>query len=486
MRTVRLATRICLTACLFAGVFATRIAAQEVKPPVKPDLTEELKVVRSVLGGAEMQKAIAYIESSRDETVAEFLQVCNANGNSQNEWFRARLLYKLLLIYGLENVQIDDELNVYGIRRGVGTGPKVVLNAHYDNITKTPTDQPVEAFVADGRVWCPAASDDLIGVLQALTVLRAMNAGNIQTKGDVWFAFFTGEEPLRNQASPGAGFFVDANYPLNLDWRNGDVLSQFHGGGGLGVSTGGTDIRHRPMLRVFAPVTVEWGPWNANEALAAMVVRITKEVRDTRDAALDRGTPVENLLLMNPSQIESSTSLNGPAYEASLRFDMHTLSEKRLYEAHRKIMQIASEVCAQFGKGCTFHYTINNKNGAENGVPGWDPVNNGAARYAAAAGQALYGQAGEIEPAGGCGDCVRAQRNGMAAMSFRGNVLDLGKGKFELNPRRRGLVSPTRRITANHTVTGSVEIDNIWAATKHGLLFATAYAGFAGSAPPAR
>ena len=44
----------------------------------------------------------------------------------------------------------------------------------------------IEAFVADGRIWCPAASDDLMGGTQLLSVLRAMNAGNIKTKGDVW------------------------------------------------------------------------------------------------------------------------------------------------------------------------------------------------------------------------------------------------------------------------------------------------------------
>jgi tripeptide aminopeptidase len=477
MRIFRMATAAGLAAFTVVSVMALRTAAQQVKPPVTPNLEKELKVVRGVLDSADMQKAIAYIESSRDETLQEFLQVCNANAPSQDEWFRARLLQKLLLIYGLENVHIDDERNVIGIRRGLGKGPTVVLDAHYDNIRRAPKEQPVEAFIADGRVWCPGASDDIVGVIQVLTALRAMNAANIQTQGDVWFAFFTNEEPLTNQASSGAGYFVESNYPLNLDWKNGDILVQLHGGGGEGVTTGNTDMRHRPMLRVFAPMTSEWGPWNANEVLARILVRITKEVRDTREAALDRGTPVENLLLMNPSQIESSTALNGPTTEASIRFDMHTLTEERLWQADRQIMQIAKEVCAEFGKGCTYHFTVNNKNGAENGLPGWNLVENAPARYAAAASQALYGKPGVIEPAGGCGDCVRAMRNGMPAMSLRGDIIDHGKGKIDLEPGRSVLQSQTRRATANHTVTGSAEIDTIWAGTKHGLLFAVSYAG---------
>jgi hypothetical protein len=139
-------------------------------------------------------------------------------------------------------------------------------------------------------------------------------------------------------------------------------------------------------------------------------------------------------------------------------------------------MNIAEEVCEEFGEGCTFHYTINNYNGQEDPIPGWDRINNKPARVAAAAAEALYGEPGIVIPTRGCGDCVRSIRNGMPAMSIRGDVVDYGGGNFE----RKGsipLQSNVRRATANHTVTGSVAIDQIWAATKHGLLFAVSYAG---------
>src|SRR5690606_31649510 len=102
-----------------------------------------------------------------------------------DEIYRSRLLYKLFRIYGLENVHIDDELNVIGIRRGTGGGPSVVLTAHHDVVNLWPKEQPIEAFVADGRVWCPGASDDIVGVVQMLTVLRALNAADVQTRGDI-------------------------------------------------------------------------------------------------------------------------------------------------------------------------------------------------------------------------------------------------------------------------------------------------------------
>jgi len=246
---------------------------------------KEEQVVRKVMASDSMKKALDYINASDDETLQEWISLCNAHGPSGDEIFRARHIWKLLRIYGLENVHIDDQRNVIGIRRGTGGGPKVVLNAHFDNNAQGwPKEQPIEAFVADGRVWCPAAGDDLAGTTQVLTILRAMNDGNIQTKGDVWFVFFTGEEPLGDNASKGAELFVTSNVPHNIDYQRNDIMMQLHGGGGDGVSTGSVEVRHRTQLRVFVPVDrSEWDK-HAVDAIAPIIARISNEVRDSRAA----------------------------------------------------------------------------------------------------------------------------------------------------------------------------------------------------------
>lgn len=51
---------------------------------------------------------------------------------------------------------------------GAGGGPAVVLDAHHDVVALRPKDQPIEALVADGRVGCPGASDDLSGTVRML------------------------------------------------------------------------------------------------------------------------------------------------------------------------------------------------------------------------------------------------------------------------------------------------------------------------------
>ncbi len=464
------------TSCGLAACVSLVLAAPAMAQVPAPDVSAELQTARQVLQSPAVKAALQYVDNSDSETVREWLSVCNAYGSQGDEIYRSRLIYKLFRIYGLENVHIDDGRNVIGIRRGVGGGPTVVLNAHHDNVALWPKEQPIEAFVADGRVWCPAAGDDLEGVTQTLTVLRAMNAGNIKTKGDVWFVTFTGEEV----GSPGVEQFVRANYPYNLDWHRGDIIAQFHGGAGEGVTTGSEGYIHFSQLRVFVPI--DYGRWrtDAVDALGPIITRINQELRDARSTEVGRETGGgPDMLQLNMPMVQGNAIHNGNSNEAWIRFDLRALTEERLQKADRDIQRIAAEVTRQMGEGFTYTYEVNMKLGAP-GIDGWDKANNAAARMAAAASQALYGTRPLIDPTSGCGDCRRAYMGGMPAMSFRGNVIDYGEGgRFEAQPSRGRLQSQVRRKTSGHDVTESAEIVSIWAGVKQGLLFATAYAGLA-------
>jgi len=172
-----------------------------------PELGKEVAAVKRYLATPQMKSALEFVEKQIAEpadVIQDWLGVCNALGPSHDEIFRARQIYKMFRIYGLEQVYIDDLNNVIAIRPGVGKGPKVVLNAHHDNVPIWPKEQPANAFVRDGRVYCPAAGDDIPGVVQLFTVLRAMQEAKIQTQGDVWFVTFSGEET----GSPGALHFA--------------------------------------------------------------------------------------------------------------------------------------------------------------------------------------------------------------------------------------------------------------------------------------
>jgi acetylornithine deacetylase/succinyl-diaminopimelate desuccinylase-like protein len=476
--------RVCAVLGVLLTTGFTRVSPAE-EAGATPNLERELEITQKVLVSPRLQAAFDYLERAEDETVQEWLSLCNAYAPSSREMPRSRLIYKLFQIYGLDSVHIDDASNVIGVRRGVGDGPTVVLNAHQDNIPLWPEGQPIEAFVADGRVWCPAAADDLMGITQMLTVLRALNAADIETQGDIWFVGLTGEEaptgPQHQDASPGAKQFVRANVPHNIDWRRGDILVQFHGNGGGGVSTGSSPVRNRTQLRVFAPFDGNrWAP-HAVDALGRIITRVGTEVRDPRasgsDEAASRDLPAE-ILYMNMGMVKAGDVISSPTSEAWIRFDMRSAKEARLLQAHEQIRAIADQVLSEMGEDFSYVYEINSKNGTETGIEGWDPADNAPARMAAAAARVLYETEPVIDPTNGCGDCVRAYREGMPAMSLRGGIVDYLGGRFE-RQGRGSLQSETRRKSVGHSVTESGEIVRLWSGIKHGLLFTVSYTGLA-------
>jgi len=492
-RKSKLLTRFSAVLCtaLAAVGMSTQVAAQSA-----PDVSKELAVVKRNLETPQLKSALQFVEdqiANPADVVQDWLGVCNALGPSHDEIFRARQIYKMFRIYGLEDVYIDDLYNVIAVRRGTGKGPSVVLNAHHDNVPIWPKEQPVNAFERNGRIYCPAGGDDIPGVVQLFTVLRSMQQAKLQTEGDVWFVTFSGEET----GSPGALHFARAHYPHNLDWKKGDAFVQLHGGAGEGVTTGSGPIVTRATLRIFTPFErrVEDSPgadrrWrtHAVDVLARALVRIRTEVSDPRPDCLRCVGPKEGVSgraehYVNISQLEGSPVVNRPTSEASVRIDLRAATWPAMRKLYDQIKKIADDSCVEYRtKGypplftkdrCDYIFDVNEVYGRDpvnDKIPGWDPVNNSQARYVAAAASALYGFPPVINSGQGCGDCTNLYQGGLPGMSFRGEVTDYGKGRFVQD-------TPDDARQGGHDVTESMSVLALWAGIKHALVFAVSYAG---------
>src|SRR5690606_16866416 len=108
-----------LGAFLPAAVAVGELRAQQKASDFLHEISvpEEEAIARRVLASPAVARAMEYIRGAEAETVREWLQLCNAYGPSGDEIYRANLLHKLMRMYGLENVHIDDQRNVIGIRR---------------------------------------------------------------------------------------------------------------------------------------------------------------------------------------------------------------------------------------------------------------------------------------------------------------------------------------------------------------------------------
>ena len=487
-------------AAALALMFAASVPAAAQQQ--QPDLSKEVATVKRMMATPQLQSALKFVESqiaNPKDVIQDWLGVCNAPGPSRDEVYRARHIYKMFRIYGLEQVYIDDYKNVTAIRPGAGTGAKTVLTAHHDNVPIWPKEQPVNAFERDGRVYCPAAGDDIPGVVQLFTVLRAMQEAKIQTQGDVWFVTFSGEET----ESFGALNFAKAHYLNDLDWKNGDALVQLHGGAGDGVTTGSVPITNRATLRFFTPFerSIEgqagadrrWRP-HAVDVLSRALVRIRTEVTDERPDCLRCTGANANAgradRYLNISMVAGSPVVNRPTSEASVRIDMRADSWADVRSMQAQIKKIAAESCNELQtKGfpphnnkerCGFMFDINGISGRDRAIdpmPGWDPLNNPMAKMVAAASNVLYGTKSLIDGARGCGDCINLYQGGLPGMSFRGGVTDYGNGRFELERRTETEERPRQ---GGHDITESMSTPPLWAGIKHALVFAVSYAGVQG------
>src|SRR5262249_54747819 len=97
---------------------------------------------------------------------------------------------------GFADAAADPEGNVIALRRGSGSGPKLVVCAHLDTVFPEGTDVTVREV--DGALRGPGIGDNARGLAVLLSILRAMNANAVRTAGDVMWVGTVGEEELGN------------------------------------------------------------------------------------------------------------------------------------------------------------------------------------------------------------------------------------------------------------------------------------------------
>jgi len=89
-------------------------------------------------------------------------------------------------------IERDAAGNVMATRKGTGDGQHVVFDAHLDTVFTLSTN--VTTRVENGIIYGPGVGDDTRNVEALLAMIRAMNAANVVTRGDVTFLFTVEEE----------------------------------------------------------------------------------------------------------------------------------------------------------------------------------------------------------------------------------------------------------------------------------------------------
>jgi acetylornithine deacetylase/succinyl-diaminopimelate desuccinylase-like protein len=303
--------------CVLASVLAAPAVTQSINYP------EEVKKIQE---DARVKAAFDYIDKDRDAILREWIAITEINAPSKQEQERARYLESLLRKHKLE-ISYDDAGNLIATRKGTAGRPVTVFDAHMDTVFQP--GLKINATVRDGRVHAPGIGDDTRNIEALLATIRALDAANIKTKGDLVFLFTTDEEA----GMTGAKHYTRENkskvdYYIALD------------GGYEGFTYAGIGInwyRHH-FIGPGGHTRSRTPPYSASLPLARAISRIY-ELKVPSN-------PSSNL---NIGMLGGSEVVNAKASDAWFTVDLRSTSNEVISDLEKQIAAILEEEAKREG-----------------------------------------------------------------------------------------------------------------------------------------
>ncbi len=285
------------------------------------DIVPIVKEVYSRLASREsVRKGLAFIKEDQDNTVSEQKEICAIPAPPFKEHVRAADYRKRLINLGLNDVQTDNEGNVFGVRPGKGKGPKLVVAAHLDTVFPEGTDVSVHEI--DGKLYAPGVSDDCRGLAALLGIIRAFNATGIRTSGDIIFCGDVGEEGLGDLRGVKALFrdVKDIDGFISIDSAEVGRVTY--------LATGS----HRYEITYRGPGGHSFRAFGRPSAIHAMGRAI--------GSIADLTTPEVPKTTFTVGVVSGGTSVNSIAAEARMQVDIRSNNTTELLDLEARFMDI--------------------------------------------------------------------------------------------------------------------------------------------------
>ena len=284
---------------------------------------EQVKVVQE---DARVKAAFDHIDKTRDEILREWIAITEINAPSRHEQERAKYIESLLRKHKLE-ISYDAVGNLIATRKGTGSGPVTVFDAHMDTVFQP--GLKIKATVRDGRVYAPGVGDDTRNIEALLATIRALDAAQIKTKGDLVFLFTTDEEA----SMTGAKQYTKDNkgkvdYYIALD------------GGYEGFTYAGIGI-HWYRHHIIGPgghTRSRTPPYSASLPMARAIARIYELKVPT--------SPSSNL---NVGMLGGSEVVNAKAADAWFTVDLRSTSNEVIADLEKQVATILDEEAKRVG-----------------------------------------------------------------------------------------------------------------------------------------
>lgn len=322
MKTKKALKRFALALCLALACAAFATAQTGGGSPAQTGAGKPYdEQVKALLARPEMQAAFANVEKERDAILKEWIAITEINAPSGKEAERAAFVERLLRGYKSVEVRRDSAGNIVATRKGTGDGPVVVIDAHLDTVFQE--GLKIKAEVRDDRIYAPGVGDDTRNVEAMLAMIRALDAANIKTKGDLVFLFTVEEETTFK----GVEVFVKENKP-----RIGHFIAL--DGGYEGFTYGGIGInwyKHH-FIGPGGHTRSATPPYSATLPAARAIERIYQ-------LQLPPGIPTN----INIGMTGGSEVVNAKASDAWFTVDLRSTSNEVIADLEKKIAAIVKE-----------------------------------------------------------------------------------------------------------------------------------------------
>ena len=294
-------------------------------------VTGEGRSIASLMKSAQIRRAFQFIDELQVELDDELVRICEIPAPPFKEDARARFIGQRFHAVGLSLVRSDAEGNVIAERPGPSSrrspGPRVVISAHLDTVFPEGTDVRVRRDGA--RFNAPGISDNVCGIVSLLTLARALEAGDIVTRGQVYFVATVGEEGEGNLR--GVRHLFDKG-----EFRSGvDAFISLDGPGLERITHRALGSR-RYRVTISGPGGHSWGDFgivNPVHALGRAIARFSSYP-----------APLAPRTSYNVGIIEGGSSVNAIPASASMVVDLRSVSSDEIdkLEAHlRRVVEIA-------------------------------------------------------------------------------------------------------------------------------------------------
>lgn len=284
-------------------------------------------IFKKLVENEQVQEALAYIKKDHDHTIEEQIRLTEIEAPTFDEGERRAYFKNRLEELGLENIEEDSVGNVFGVRPGGGSGPRLVVCAHLDTVFPRGTDVIVKH--KDGKLFAPGISDDGRGLASVLALLKVFNELGLGTEGDILFGATVGEEGLGDLRGVKNLFATRDDIDAFISIEPGPPTETTF------LATGS----RRYKITYKGPGGHSFGNFGTPSAIHALGRAI--------GTLADYKTPLEPKTTFNVGVIDGGTTVNTIAAEASMMVDMRSTSAEELEILEKQVLAIAEEAAVE-------------------------------------------------------------------------------------------------------------------------------------------